>query len=88
MALLNPNTGAQDITKQRGPKGAMKTFDDSPPAVATSTMGVGRAAFKTTHAELPTMRVQLHYDVPWHQLSAIEHNILAMPAKHKTAWLL
>ena len=77
-----------DPKKKGGFKGVMKTFDASRPAVAATAMGVARAAIEVTHSTLKKAGVTPRYDVPRHQLSAVERDLMDMRAKHKAAWLL
>jgi len=77
-----------DPTKTKGFKGVMQTFDASRPAVAASAIGVGRAALEFVKAELEKNGVEIPYGRPRHKLTAVQHDVLAMEAQLKAAWLL
>ncbi len=78
----------QDRKKTKGFKGAMQTFNASRPIVASSAIGVGRAAFEFVKEELEKNGVEFSYDVPQHKLTAVQRDVLEMEAQLKAAWLL
>lgn len=72
----------------KGFKGAMKTFDATRPIVAASAIGIARAAFEFTRDTLAKAGVEMDYDKPRWQLSAVQADLLEMEAQVKAAWLL
>lgn len=71
-----------------GFKGAMATFDASRPMVAASALGVGRAALEFVQQTLKAHGLEINYDKPRSQLTAIERDLMEMEAQLKAAWLL
>jgi len=71
-----------------GFKGAMATFDASRPLIAASAMGVGRAALEFVKQVLADAGIDIPYDKPYHELTAIQRDVLEMEAQIKAAWLL
>ena len=83
--------GSPDVKAKRsnkGFKGAMKTFDASRPAVAASAIGIARAALEFTREKLAEEGIVVDYTKPRHTLTAVERDLIAMEARHKSAWLL
>ncbi len=78
----------QDRKKTKGFKGAMQTFNASRPLVASSAIGVGRAAFEFVKTELEKNGVEFPYGVPRHKLTAVQRDVMDMEAQLKAAWLL
>ncbi len=73
---------------KKGFKGAMKTFDSSRPAVAASAVGVARAALELTVKKLKEAGVEIRYDAPPMEQTAIERDIIEMEAELRATWLL
>lgn len=84
--------GSAEVTQRdgstKGFKGAMATFDASRPAVASSAMGIARAALEFTQAKLAEEGIKVDYTKPKHQMTSVERDLLEMEARHKAAWLL
>jgi acyl-CoA dehydrogenase len=84
--------GSPEVTQRdgstKGFKGAMATFDASRPAVASSAMGIARAALEFTQAKLAEEGIKVDYTKPKHQMTSVERDLLEMEARHKAAWLL
>jgi len=78
----------QDRKKTKGFKGAMQTFDASRPIVASSAIGIGRAALEFVKAELEKNGVEIPYGAPRHKLTAVQRDVMEMEAQLKAAWLL
>ncbi|MBN1967200.1 MAG: acyl-CoA dehydrogenase family protein [Anaerolineae bacterium] len=72
----------------KGFKGAMATFDASRPLIAASAMGVGRASLEFVKQQLKKAGIEIPYGKPYHELSAIQRDVLEMEAQMKAAWLL
>jgi acyl-CoA dehydrogenase len=79
-----------DDTKagDKGFKGAMATFDASRPIVAAMAVGVGRAALDFVKEELTRQGVEIRYDSPPTQQTAIERDVIDMEAELQAARLL
>ncbi|WP_119068514.1 acyl-CoA dehydrogenase family protein [Aggregatilinea lenta] len=77
-----------DKRSTQGFKGAMATFDASRPLIAASAIGVGRAALEFVKAELAEAGIEIPYNTPYHELSAIQADVLEMEMQLKAAWLL
>jgi len=84
--LGNPEVKTRTTTA--GFKGVMKTFDASRPLVAASAMGIAHATIDFVKEALQNEGIELRYDVPRHQLSVLERDVLEMEAQYKAAWLL
>ncbi len=78
----------RDDDSAKGFKGAMATFDASRPLIAASAMGVGRAALDFVKDRLAEEGIQIPYDKPYHELTAVQRDVLEMEAQIKAAWLL
>ena len=72
----------------KGFKGAMATFDASRPIVAAMAVGVGRAALDFVKEELERQGVEIRYDAPRRELTAIERDVIEMEAELQAARLL
>lgn len=83
--------GSPEVKKRtttKGFKGVMQTFDASRPLVAASAMGISRATIDFVKETLEKEGIELRYDVPRHQRTALEQAVLEMEAQYKAAWLL
>jgi acyl-CoA dehydrogenase len=78
----------RDDESAKGFKGAMATFDASRPLIAASAMGVGRAALDFVKEKLAEEGIEIPYDKPYHELTALQRDVLEMEAQIKAAWLL
>ncbi|NOZ50521.1 MAG: acyl-CoA dehydrogenase [Chloroflexi bacterium] len=86
--LGSPELKKSGVKTEKGFKGAMKTFDSSRPWVAASAMGIARAAFEFTRDTLAEQGIHIPTDAPYHQLSAVQRDLLDMEAQLKAGWLL
>jgi acyl-CoA dehydrogenase len=75
-------------TGDKGFKGAMATFDASRPIVAAMATGVGRAALDFLKEELARQGIEIRYDAPPRDLTAIERDVIEMEADLQAARLL
>jgi acyl-CoA dehydrogenase len=75
-------------TTTKGFKGVLQTFDATRPLVAASAMGIARATIDFVKETLEKEGIELRYDVPRHQRTALEQAVLEMEAQYKAAWLL
>ncbi len=75
-------------TGDKGFKGAMATFDASRPIVAAMATGIGRAALDFVKEELERQGVEIRYDAPPRELTAIERDVIEMEAELRAARLL
>ncbi len=75
-------------TGDKGFKGAMATFDASRPIVAAMAVGVGRAALDFVEEELTRQGIEIRYDAPRHEQTAIERDVMEMQAELQAARLL
>jgi acyl-CoA dehydrogenase len=83
--------GSHEISERQsteGYKGVLMTFDATRPAVAASAIGVARAALELLKEELAAQGIEIRYDKPKHQLTAVERDLLECEAQLKAAWLL
>ena len=87
--------GSSEIKKKdpkksgdKGFKGAMATFDASRPIVAAMAIGIGRAALEFLTDELARQDIQVRYDAPPRELTAIERDVIEMEAELQAARLL
>ena len=78
----------RDDESAKGFKGAMATFDASRPLIAASAMGVGRAALDFVKDKLAEEGIEIPYDKPYYDLTAVQRDVLEMEAQIKAAWLL
>lgn len=72
----------------KGFKGAMKTFDASRPTVAAMAVGVARAAVEFVKETLEKAGVEIRYDAPPYEQTAVERDFIWMEAQLRAAWLL
>ncbi len=72
----------------KGFKGAMATFDASRPIVAAMAVGVGRASLDFVLEELSRQGVEIRYDAPRFESSAVERDVMEMEAELQAARLL
>ena len=86
--LGDPELKKPDAKTEKGFKGAMKTFDSSRPWVAASALGVARAALEFTRDKLAEEGITVPEAAPYHQLSAMQRDLIQMEADLKAAWLL
>ena len=86
--LGSPEVQQKYATGTAGFKGAMATFDATRPLVAASAIGVGRAALEFVKEALKNEGIEIPYDKPYHELTAIQRDVLEMEAQLKAAWLL
>jgi len=75
-------------TGDKGFKGAMATFDASRPIVAAMAVGVGRAALDFLLEELQRQGVEIRYDAPPTEVTALERDVMEMEAELQAARLL
>jgi len=75
-------------TGDKGFKGAMATFDASRPIVAAMATGVGRAALDFLKEELERQGIEIRYDAPPRELTAILRDVIEMEADLQAARLL
>lgn len=86
--LGSPEVVKRDAKSRKGFKGAMKTFNASRPMVAASAVGVARAALEITKEKLTEAGIEVRYDAPPHELTALERDVIDMEAELKATWLL
>jgi acyl-CoA dehydrogenase len=86
--LGSPEVRKRDPSSKKGFKGAMKTFDTSRPIVAASAVGVARAVLELTKEKLAEAGIEIRYDAPPHELTAIERDVIDMEAELRATWLL
>jgi acyl-CoA dehydrogenase len=83
--------GSAEVVSKSGTagfKGAMATFDASRPAVAASGVGVAQAALDGLKEILKQNGIEVRHDVPDHEMTAIERDVLDMEAQVQAARLL
>ena len=80
--------GSAEIKPDEGFKGVMKTFDNTRPLVASMALGVSRAALDFTIETLEKEGIQIRYDAPLHQMTAVEKDVADMEANLEVARLL
>ena len=85
--------GSPEVTKPgskttKGFKSAMKTFDASRPGVAAMAVGVARAAVEFVKEKLEENGVEIRYDAPPYELTAVERDVIDMEAQLRAMWLL
>ncbi len=80
----------QDPTRtgDKGFMGAMATYDASRPIVAAMATGVGRASLEFLIEELARQGIQIRYDAPPRERTAIEKDVVEMEADLQAARLL
>jgi len=80
---------AEIADKKKGFGGVMQTFDNTRPGVAAMAVGCARASLELTRELLEKEGVRPHaYDVPRHQLTAIEDELIRLEAEWEAARLL
>ena len=81
--------GSAEVKERKaGLGGAMATFDSTRPHVAAMSCGVAAAALEFTKAKLEEEGFTFPYDVPKHQLTAVQQAVLDMEANLEAARLL
>jgi acyl-CoA dehydrogenase len=83
--------GSPEVVSKSGTsgfKGAMATFDASRPAVAASGVGVAQAALDGVKEILKQHGIEVRHDVPDHEMTAVERDVLDMEAQVQAARLL
>lgn len=84
--------GSPEVRQQgsgtKGFKGAMATFDASRPLIAASAIGVGRAAVEFVKEKLADEGIEIPYNKPYHDLSAVQRDVIEMEMQLRAAWLL
>ncbi|GGF34104.1 acyl-CoA dehydrogenase [Marmoricola endophyticus] len=80
--------GSPDIDTKQGFAGAMATFDNTRPLVASMAVGCARAALDLTRELLTDAGVDIDYDAPTYSLSAAAARFIAMEADWEGAYLL
>ncbi len=72
----------------KGFKGVLATFDASRPIVAAMAVGVGRASLDFVKENLAERGVEIRYDAPPAELTALERDLMEMEAELQAARLL
>jgi acyl-CoA dehydrogenase len=81
--------GSPTIEKStKGFKGAMQTFNVTRPLVASSALGVARAALEETKRLLEEQGVEIRMGLPRAKMTAIEQEIVDMERMLRSCWLL
>ncbi len=80
--------GSPDIDVKQGFAGAMATFDNTRPLVASMAVGCARAALDLTRELLEKAGVEVDYDRPAYTQSAAAAKLLQMEADWEAAYLL
>ncbi len=80
--------GSPEIDTKQGFAGAMATFDNTRPLVASMAIGCAKAALDLTHDLLTQAGVEIDYDRPAHVQSAAAAKYLQMEADWEGARLL
>ncbi|HKJ27252.1 MAG TPA: acyl-CoA dehydrogenase family protein [Anaerolineales bacterium] len=81
--------GSPEIEKStKGFKGAMQTFNVTRPLVASSALGVARAALEETKRLLKEQGVELRMGLPRVKMTSIESDIVDMERMLRSCWLL
>lgn len=86
--LGSPEVRKRDPGSTKGFKGAMATFDASRPLVAASALGVGRASLEFVKEKLAKEGIEIPYNKPRNELTAVQRDVLEMEAQLKAAYLL
>jgi len=86
--LGSPEVRQVDSAQTAGFKRAMATFDATRPIIAAMALGVGRAALDFVKEKLREEGVQVRYNAPRHDLTAIERDVMEMEAGYKAAHML
>ena len=80
--------GSPEIDTKQGFAGAMATFDNTRPLVASMAVGCARASLDLTRDLLQQAGVEVDYDRPAHTQSAAAARLLQMEADWEAAYLL
>ena len=80
--------GSPEIDVKQGFAGAMATFDNTRPLVASMAVGCARAALDLTRELLEKAGVEVDYDRPAYTQSAAAAKLLQMEADWEAAYLL
>ncbi|GAB2741501.1 acyl-CoA dehydrogenase family protein [Nocardioides pakistanensis] len=80
--------GSPEIDVKQGFAGAMATFDNTRPLVASMAVGCARASLELTRELLEQAGVEIDYDRPAHTQSAAAAAFLQMEADWEGAYLL
>lgn len=80
--------GSPEIDTKQGFAGAMATFDNTRPLVASMAVGCARAALDLTRELLSEAGVDVDYDRPAHTQHAAAAKLLQMEADWEAAYLL
>ncbi len=82
--------GTEEIVEKgrAGFKGVMATFDATRPIVAASAIGVGRAALDFLKETLAEAGIEIRYEAPPGEMTALEREIIDMEAQLHAARLL
>jgi acyl-CoA dehydrogenase len=80
--------GSPDIDVKRGFAGAMQTFDNTRPLVASMAVGLTRACLEETKRLLEEAGLHIDDDVPLAQQTAAAAEFLSMEADYEAARLL
>ncbi len=80
--------GSPEIDTKRSFAGAMKTFDNTRPLVASMAVGLTRACLDETHRLLGEAGVTVDWDRPANGQTAAAASLLAMEAEYESARLL
>ncbi|GAB2454701.1 acyl-CoA dehydrogenase family protein [Nocardioides hungaricus] len=80
--------GSPEIDVKQGFAGAMATFDNTRPLVASMAVGCARAALDLTRELLSKVGVEVDYDRPAHTQHAAAAKLIQMEADWEAAYLL
>ncbi len=80
--------GSPEVSRERGFKDVMATFDATRPIVAAMAIGVGRAALDCVRDFLNQQKVAVRYGAGLHRLTAAERDFIEMEVQLKAARLL
>jgi acyl-CoA dehydrogenase len=80
--------GSPEIDTKKSFAGAMKTFDNTRPLVASMAVGVARACIERTRELLAEAGVEVDYDRPAQNQHAAAAELLALEAEYEAAYLL
>lgn len=79
--------GSPEIDVKKGFGGVMETFDNTRPYVAAMALGVAEAALERTR-EILANHIQLQYNQPINNVSAVEAELYRLEAEYESARLL
>jgi acyl-CoA dehydrogenase len=80
--------GSAEIDVERSFVGAMQTFDNTRPLVASMAVGLTRACIETTREQLAAAGVEVDYEAPASAQHAAAAELLSMEADYEAARLL